>query len=60
MYCTGLSDDKATVTQYRLVMGLDNGEGGDKGLENEDWRLRKEISIKKSPPKYLLSRASVI
>ena len=48
------------MTQYRLVMGLDNGKGGDKGVELEDWLLRKDISIKKSPPKYLLSRASVI
>ena len=29
----GFSNDKATVTQYRLVMGLDNGEGGEKGVE---------------------------
>ena len=43
-----------------LEMGLDNGKGGDKGVELEDWLLRKNISIKKSPPKYLLSRASVI
>ena len=56
----GLSDDKATVNQCRLVLGLDNGERGDKGVELEDWLLRKDISIKKSPPKYLLSRASVI
>ena len=56
----GFSDDKATVTQYRLVLGLDNGKGGDKGVELEDWLLRKDISIKKSPPKYLLSRESVI
>ena len=60
MYCTGFSNNKATVTQYRLVMGLDNGEGGDKGVELEDWLLRKDISIKKSPLKYLLSRAFVI
>ena len=47
----GFSDDKATLTQYRLVLGLDNGKRGDKGVELEDWLLRKVISIKKSPPK---------
>ena len=30
-------------------MGLDNGKEGDKGVELEDWMLRKDISIKKSP-----------
>ena len=30
-------------------MGLDNGKGGDKGVELEDRLLRKDISIKKSP-----------
>ena len=39
MFSTGFSDDKATVTQYRLVLGLDNGERGDKGVELEDWLL---------------------
>ena len=43
-----------------LEMGLDNGKGGAKGVELEDWLLRKAISIKKLPPKYLLSTASVI
>ena len=27
---------EATVTQARLVMGLDNGEAGDNGLELEE------------------------
>ena len=57
---TWFNDDEATVTQARLVVGLDNEEGGDKGVGLEELWLRKDNSIIKSPPKYLLSRASVI
>ena len=44
---TWFSDDMATVTQARLVMGLDNSEGGDSGedssvgIEDDDCGKRK-------------------